>query len=413
MSRPSSSASPSLPLWLALLGAALLVSLLPSASAQAGCYPCVVSSCAGYFNGTSLNVSIGATSPALAAAECSTLNTDIGVFIATAQSPACAGTVAQLACQVIATVNQTEVACNTSTIGVGTPLGNVTYFQQRCASAVSCLGYVFQDEVYAAQACNSFNSFLGAVIAQPTPSSLPCAPCPISACYNLSTIGVTNVTFWAGSLPGINGLACPGQQAVAATLLASGAPGVPPSLVQQAVCNPLAALSQLDTQAACNAGQVDSLFDGILFTAAGNTTWQAYCQQSISQLFNATIATRLLNAGYCVSPSAGLTSYAVQYLLPNSAAPSSSSSSPFPSPASSSSASPSPSPSSSSPSPSTTASASVVLLSSPASAAVVVLPSSSTAAPAALASAAAAGAALHLPAAAVALLVLSSLLLWL
>jgi len=310
-------------LLLAIVAAFLLVSL-PSASAQAGCFSCVVSSCASYFNGTAPSVSIGATSSAIAAAECTTLNTDIGGFIATALNATCAANVAQLACEVIATTNQTEVTCNTSTIGVGTPFGNQTYFQQRCASAVGCLGYTFQDEVIATHACNSFSSFLGAVVAQPVPSSIACAPCNITSCYGISTIGVTDVTFWTGSLPGLNGSACAAQQAVAANLLVSGAAGVPAGVVQSAVCDPLAALTFVDTQAACNAGLVDSIFDGVVFSSssAHNLTWEAYCQPVISQVFNATVVSRLIAADYCVSPSAGLTNYATQYLLPAPTTPS-------------------------------------------------------------------------------------------
>jgi len=304
-------------LLLALLAAVFLVSL-PSASAQAGCFSCVVSSCAAFNNGTAPDISIGSLSAAAAAAECTTLNTDIGGFISTAQNATCAANVAQLACEVIATVNQTDTACNTSTIGVGTPFGNQTYFQQRCASAVGCLGYTFQDEVAAGHACSSFPAFLGALIAQPVPSTLACAPCNITSCYGLSSIGVTDVTFWTGSLPGLNGSACAAQQAVAASLLASGNAGVPDSIVQQTVCNSLAAMTLVDSQAACNAGQVDSIFDGVVFSSssAHNLTWESYCQPVISQVFNATVVSRLIAADYCVSPSAGLTNYAAQYLLP-------------------------------------------------------------------------------------------------
>ena len=197
----SSSVSHSLCLLLTLLALVLLVSF-PSASAQAGCYVCVVSSCASFYSGIAPNISIGAISPVIAAAECTTLNTDIGGFIATAQNATCAANVAALACDVIATVNQTEVACNTSSIGIGTPFGNVTYFQGRCTSAVGCLGYTFQDEVNAASACTSFAAFLAAVVAQPTPSTVACAPCNITSCYGLSTIGVTDVTSGRARFPG-------------------------------------------------------------------------------------------------------------------------------------------------------------------------------------------------------------------
>ena len=320
--------SPSLVVLLALLASVLLVSL-PPASGQPGCFPCVVSSCASYFNGSAPNVSIGATASSIAAAECNTLNTDIGLFISTAQGAACQANVAQLACQVIATVNATEVNCNTSSIGVGTPFGNQTYFQQRCSSAVSCLGYTYQDEVNAANACNSFSTFLGTIIAQPTPSTVACAPCNITSCYGLSTIGVTDVTFWAGSLPGLSGFACPAQQAVASALLAGGNAAVPASAVQQAVCNPLAALTLPqagDTQAACNAGLLDQVFDGIIFNGASqmNMTWTQDCLATIPQLFQPALATNLINANYCTSPSLGLTNYANKFLLSNSSQSSSS-----------------------------------------------------------------------------------------
>ena len=324
---------------LALLAAVLLV-LLPSTSAQQGCYQCSVVACASFFNGTAPDLYIGAAAPAIASAECATLNTDIGGFIATAQNASCAANVAQLACQVIQTVNVTELNCNTSSIGVGTPFGNASYFQQRCASATGCLGYTFQDEVDAARACSSFDAFLGAVIAQPAPSALNCSLCNITSCYGLSSIGVTDVSFYAGSLPGFSGFACPVQQAVANVLLAGGNPGVPASAIQQAVCDPLAALTLVDSQAACAAGEVDALFDGIIFTAAsaGNTTWQTDCLRTIPALFNPTLAARLIAAGYCVSPSAGLTSYALQFLLAGSDSSSSSSSSAAATAASSSSA---------------------------------------------------------------------------
>ena len=316
-SAPSSQSFHSMLLLLLLVVVAALLVVVPSVSAQAGCYPCVVSSCAVFFNGSAPNVSIGAAAPALAAAECNTLNTDIGGFVTTAQNASCAVTVAALACQVIGTVNATEVNCNTSTIGIGTPFANTTYFQQRCASTTACLGYLFQDEVYAAGACNSFQSFVATVIATPQPSTVPCAPCNISSCYGLSTIGVTDVTFWAGSLPGLAGSACAAQQATAVSLLSNGAAGVPLSSVQQAVCNPLAALAQADTQAACNAGQVDAIFDGIIFSSSAtlNITWQQDCVPLVNQLFTPIVAQRLIQAGYCLSPSGGLTSYALQYLL--------------------------------------------------------------------------------------------------
>ena len=326
----SSSFSHSICLVLALLAAALLMSL-PSTSAQAGCFPCTVSACSTFFNGTAPNVSIGAAAAAIAAAECTTLNTDIGGFIATAQNASCATTVANLACTVIATVNETEVACNTSTIGIGSAFANGSFFQQQCTGAVSCLGYTFQDEVTAAAACGSFQSFLGSIIAQPIPSSVPCTACTITACDGLSTIPNTpSVTFWAGSLPGLAGSACAAQQAVATTLLASGNPGVPNTTIAQTVCNPLAELSLLDTQALCSAGQVDNVFDGIIFASATamNKTWTADCQQTIPLLFNSTVATALIANNYCLSPSAGLTGYALQYLLnSSSSSPSSSSSS--------------------------------------------------------------------------------------
>ena len=301
---------------LALLAVLFFVSF-PSSSAQPGCYPCTVSSCASYFNGSAPNVSLGALSPASAAAECSTLNTDIGGFIATALNASCAANVAALSCEIIATVNQTETACNTSTIGLGTQFGNTSYFRQRCGSAVSCLGYTYQDEVVAAGACSSFTAFLGAVVAQPAPSAIPCAPCNITACRGLSSLpGVTDVVFYTGSLPGLNGSACPAQQAVAANLLASGLAGAPAAAVNSVVCDPLAALTTVDTQAACNAGLVDSYFDGVIFSSATryNATWAELCQPTLSQVLNATAVSRLVASGYCVSPSAGLTNYAVQYL---------------------------------------------------------------------------------------------------
>ena len=302
-----------------------------TASGGAGCYPCVVNACASYNNGIPPSLSIGATSAALAAAECTTLNTDIGGFIATSLNATCAANVAALACAVVTVTNQTDTTCNTSTIGVGTPLGNQTYFEQQCASAVGCLGYTYQDEVLAGGACSSFQAFLGAIVAQPAPSTVACAPCNITSCYGLSTIGVTDVTFWAGSLPGLNGSACAAQQAVAANLLANGNTAVPPAVVQATVCNPLAALTIADSQTACNVGEVDNIFNGVIFTAASanNVTWESYCQPSLSQVFDATIVSRLVAAGYCVSPSAGLTAYAQQYLLsaPNGTSPSSPSSS--------------------------------------------------------------------------------------
>ena len=301
---------------LVFLAVVLLVSV-PSTSAQPGCYPCVVSSCAAFFNGSSPNISIGALSPTTAAAECSTLNTDLAGFIGTAQHATCAANVAGLACDIIATVNQTEVACNTSSIGIGTSFGNVTYFQQRCSSAVGCLGYTYQDEVVAASACSSFSAFLGAIVAQPQPSATACTKCNITACYGLSSLpNAADVSFFTGSLPGINGSACAYQQAVAANLLASGLAGAQPAQLHSLVCDPLAALTTYDTEMACNAGLVDSIFDGVIFSAATayNTTWSSFCQPSLSQVLNATAVSRLVESGYCVSPSAGLTKYAVQYL---------------------------------------------------------------------------------------------------
>ena len=314
----SSTSARSVVLLLALLATALFVSL-PSTSAQSpavGCYECVVGSCASYFSGVSPILSIGSTTSLGAAAECSTLNQDIGGFIATAQNATCAANVAQLACEIIATVNATETACNTSSIGVGTPFGNQSYFEQRCASAVGCLGYFYQDEVVAAQACNSFEAFLGAVVAQPEPSTIACAPCNITACYGLSTVA-TDVTFWAGSLPGLNGSSCAAQQATAATFLANGAAGVPVTVVQQAVCDPLAALTLADSQAACNGGAVDGVYNAVVFSAAAtaNQTWESYCQPSLDAVFNNAFVSQLVAAGYCINPAAGLTNYALQYLV--------------------------------------------------------------------------------------------------
>ena len=313
-----SSASRSVYVLLLALLATLLFASLPSASAQSvGCYPCVVNSCAAYFNGSAPNVSIGATSSAGAAAECTTLNTDIAGFIATAQNTTCAASVTALACEVIAAA-ELETACNTSTIGLGTPLGNQTVFEQQCAAVAGCLGYTYQDEVAAAGACASFDAFLTSIIAQPAPSTVPCAPCNITSCYGLSTIGVTDVTFWAGSLPGYtNGSACAAQQAVAANLLANGKTGVDASIVAQTVCDPLAALTLLDSQAACNAGDVDEFFDAAVFSAstAHNLTWEEFCEPSLSEVFDATLVSRLVAVDYCVSPAAGLTAYAELYIV--------------------------------------------------------------------------------------------------
>ena len=315
----SSSVSRTLCLLVALL-ACVLVVLLPSASAQYGCYPCAVTACSFFFNGATPNVSFGVNSPAIAAAECATLNTDIGLFIATAQNASCQLSVAQLACEVILAVNETELNCTTASIGIGTPFGNQTYFEERCGAALPCLGYTFEDEVIAASACTSFQVFLAAVIAQPVPSALPCAPCTIPDCYGLAPGFDPNVTFWAGTLPGLSGFACPVQQATATALLANANPQVPVSLVQQAVCSPLAALAAYDSPVACNAGQVDTIFDGIIFASATaqNLTWQTDCYATIPALFQPTLASRLIAAGYCTSPSAGLTNYALQYLINSS-----------------------------------------------------------------------------------------------
>ena len=334
--------------------AALLVVCSPTAFAQsssssasaapAACFTCAVTACSAFNNGIAPQLSIGLPSAALAAAECATLNQDIGGFIVTAQNASCAASVASLACDVISLVNQTEVACNTSGIAVGTPLGNQTVFEQRCAAAVPCLGFTFQDEIAGGGACTSFETFLGALVAQPTPSAVPCAPCNISACYGLSTIGITDVTFFTGSLPGINGSACAAQQAVAANLLANGLATVPAAVVQAAVCNPLAALTTVDTQAACAAGEVDNFFDGVLFSAstAVNQTWATFCPPFLAATFDATLVSRLIASGYCVSPAAGLSVYTEQFLLSaaptGSAPPSLSSSSPSSAPAALSSA---------------------------------------------------------------------------
>ena len=108
------------------------------------------------------------------------------------------------------------------------------------------------------------------------------------------------MTYWAGSVPGVSGSACSGQQAVAAALLAGGNAAVPLSAVQQAVCNPLAALTLPqagDTQAACNAGALDQVLDGIIFNGASqmNMTWTQQCLATIPFLFQPALATNLIN----------------------------------------------------------------------------------------------------------------------
>ena len=253
----------------------------------------------------------------------------------TAQNDTCGVTVGTFFCDVIAIANETQVGCDQSTIGLGTPYGNATYFQQQCEPAVPCLGFLEQDTIIEGGACSSIDQFVATITAVVSPSDIPCALCNITACYGLASndTGVTDVTFFTGSLPGYNGVdSCAAQQAVAANLLASGKVGAPLADVQAAVCDPQALLVLYDSEAMCNAGEEEELLTELLFevSAAQNVTWEEFCSVFIPEVFNPTVAGQLIASGYCINPAVGLTQYALQFVLPatpTGSAPSASSSS--------------------------------------------------------------------------------------
>ena len=325
MSTPSSS------FVFAFLLTLILCALAPRLAVSQICYPCLVTACGGQYNATNITVQLPANTSVDGAASCASLSSDLSMFIASALNSPCQMQIAQFACSALILANQTETACNVSTIGQNTSYAtNNTFFTTTCQSEVACLGYALESELIAANACASFSNFFSAVIAAQTPSTISCTTCNISACYNTSAYtGFPNptVSFAAGSLPGIAGNACPAMNAVATALVSN--PASPQTLPQAiaSTCGSLAALGQIPNQIAeCNAGLEETLFDGIIFAAAAqqNLTWQTDCPLSIPAIFSPAVANSLIAAGYCVSPHSGLVTYGNQLLANSSNSASSS-----------------------------------------------------------------------------------------
>ena len=302
------------------LAAVLALCLASTCGQSATCQRCAVPACSAFSsNGSPLTFPIGFVTAAQAATASEAVTGRVDLIVGDAPNATCASTALNLTCEALLSIDQSEATCNASSIEVGAALGNATYFEQRCAAAQPCLALEVQDQLAESGACSSLEAFLATLQHQPAPSSVPCASCSITACHGLSTYGsgATDVVFYTGSLPGIAGSACAAQQAVAANLLANSLAGASAADLGAAVCNPLAALSTVDTQAACAAGQLDALFDGVVFAAAAaaNQTWAAFCPPFLTSTFNPATASRLVAAGYCASPSAGLSAYTEQFVL--------------------------------------------------------------------------------------------------
>ena len=302
------------------LAAVLLLCLASALGQSPNCHLCAVPACAAFSSdGLPLTFPVGFGTAAEATVVCETVTGRVDLIVGGAPNATCASTALNLTCEALRSIDQSEATCNASSIETGAPFGNATYFEQRCAAAQPCTALEVQDQLLEGKACSSLEAFLSTLQAQPAPSTVPCAPCNITACHSLATYGTgaPDVVFFAGSLPGIAGSGCAAQQAVAANLLANGLAGVSAADVGAAVCDPLAALSTVDSQAACAAGELDGLFDGFVFfeAAAANQTWEENCPPFLTSTFNPTTAGRLIASGYCVSPSAGLSAYTEQFVL--------------------------------------------------------------------------------------------------